>query len=45
MKGFAFDIESRLGKAYKDGAGKKFGLSDADSARSGMDDSQISFSK
>lgn len=44
MKGFAFDIESRLDKAYKDGAQKKFGFSDQDSARS-LNDSQVSFTK
>ena len=44
MRGFAIDIESRLDKSYKEGAQKKFGFSDADSARS-MNDSQMSFSK
>lgn len=44
MKGFAFDIENRLDKAYKDGAQKKFGFSDADSARS-LNDSTVSFTK
>jgi len=39
MRGFAFDIESRLDKAYKEGAQKKFGFSDADSARSLMSNS------
>ena len=35
MRGFALDIESRLEKSYKDGAGKKFGISDvaSESAR------------
>ena len=44
MKGFAFDIESRLNKAYKDGASKKFGISEIDSARS-QADSEVAFTK
>ena len=28
MKGFHFDIETRLDKAYKNGAGQKFGINE-----------------
>ena len=34
IQGFSLDIESRLGKAYKGGADKKFGISEMESARS-----------
>ena len=34
MKGFAFEIESRLGQAYKGGADKKFGIDNLNSERS-----------
>ncbi len=41
MKGFSSDIESRLGKAYKGGADKKFGLNEVVTEKS-ENKSQIS---